>query len=80
MPVRQTAMKAIEQGVKKTNPVLRTQEVSVIESITAGTAIVSGLSGAEMNEMLLFKDNVTGMVQSLSEGQVGVVFLDNADL
>ena len=80
MPVRQTAMKAIEEGVKKTNPVLRTQEISVIESITAGTAIVSGLSGAEMNEMLLFKGNVTGMVQSLSSDGVGVVFLDKADL
>ncbi len=75
----EVAMKAIEKGVKKTNPTLRTEEVSVIESIMAGTAMVSGLSAAEMNEMLLFDNNVSGMVQSLSAGQVGVVFLDNPD-
>ena len=76
---KQTAIKAIETGVKKTNPTLTTNEVSVIESISAGTAIVSGLSGAQMNEMLLFDDNVSGMVQSLFEGQIGVVFLDNPE-
>ena len=32
-----------------------------------------------MNEMLLFDGNVSGMVQSLSEKQVGVVFLDNPE-
>ena len=75
----QTAMKAIQQGIKKTNPRLKVNEVSVIESISAGTAMVSGLSGAQMNEMLLFDGNVSGMVQSLSKGQVGVVFLDNPE-
>ena len=76
---KEAAMKAIEAGVKKTNPALKTEEVSVVQSITAGTAIVSGLSGAQMNEMLSFPNNVTGMVQSLSQSGVGVVFLDNPD-
>lgn len=79
MKKEQTAIKAIEKGVKKTNPDLKTQEVSVIESIAAGTAMVSGLSSVQMNEMLLFDGNVSGMVQSLSVGQVGVVFLDNPE-
>ncbi len=73
------ATKAIKQSVKKTNPVLKQEEVSVIESITAGTAMVSGLSNAEINEILLFPNNISGMVQSLNETSVGVVFLDNPD-
>ncbi len=71
------AAKAIEKGVKKTNPVLRQKEVSVVESIAAGTAMVSGLSHVQMNELLSFPNNIFGMVQSLNEKNVGVVFLDN---
>ena len=71
------AISAIEKGVKDTKVSLKTSEVSVIESIAAGTATVSGLSKVKMDEMLLFKNNISGMVQTLYEDHVGVVFLDN---
>lgn len=73
------AISAIEKGVKDTKVSLKTSEVSVIESIAAGTATVSGLSKVKMDEMLLFKNNISGMVQTLYEDHVGVVFLDNPE-
>lgn len=70
---------AIEKGIKQTKAELKKEEVSVVRSISAGTAIVSGLENAEMAEMLQFSDNVLGMVQTLNKDSVGVVFLDNPD-
>ena len=58
---------------------MKKEEVSVVQSISAGTAIVSGLENAQMDELLEFPHNVQGMVQTLSENEVGVVFLDNPD-
>ena len=71
------ATKAIEKGVQKTNPILKQQEVSVIESINSGTAMVSGLSHVQMNELLTCANGVSAMVQTLNENNVGIVFLDN---
>ncbi len=73
------AMNVIEASSKKTKAKLKSQEVSEIQSISAGTAILTGLSGVKMDEMLLFPGNVSGLVQTLSEDSVGVVFLDNPD-
>jgi F-type H+-transporting ATPase subunit alpha len=70
---------AIEQGIKKTKAELKKEEVSIVRSISAGTAMVSGLDNVEMAEMLQFPNNVLGMVQTLSRDAVGVVFLDNPD-
>ena len=71
--------KSIQKAVQNTPPKLRLKEISEIQSISAGTALVSGLSDAQINELLSFKDGVIGMVYSLSEDGVGVVFLSNAD-
>ena len=68
---------AIQKGIKKTKAELKKEEVSVVRSISAGTAIVSGLENAEMDEMLQFPNNILGMVRTLNRDSVGVVFLDN---
>ncbi len=73
------AEKAIEEAIEKTPLDLKVSETSSIISISAGTAEVSGLSKAQMNELLTFKDNTIGMVQTLMPDRVGVVFLTNAD-
>ena len=72
---RQTA----EKVLKKSSFQLRVKEVNTIESMAAGTAVVSGLTHAKINELLTFKNNVIGMVHSLSEEGAGVIFLTNAD-
>ncbi|MCQ2734916.1 MAG: F0F1 ATP synthase subunit alpha [Alphaproteobacteria bacterium] len=70
---------AIGESIENTRAVLKTEEVSLVQSISAGTAIVSGLENAQMDELLLFPNNVLGMVQTLNRNSVGVVFLDNPD-
>ncbi len=73
------ADKVITEALKKTKMDLNVSETSTIISISSGTAEVSGLSKVKMNELLTFKNNVIGMVQTLSADKVGIVFLTNAD-
>lgn len=70
---------AIEKAIDSFEADIKQEEVSVVKSVLSGTAIVSGLSGAQMDEMLLFEGNIQGMVQTLNKDTVGVVFLDNPD-
>ncbi|MBR3675842.1 MAG: F0F1 ATP synthase subunit alpha [Alphaproteobacteria bacterium] len=74
-----SAVEAIEQTIDEMNATLKKEEVSVVQSISSGTAIVSGLENAEMDELLQFPHNVKGMVQTLNRGSVGVVFLDSPE-
>lgn len=74
-----SAEKVIDEAIKKTPLDLKISETSSIISISAGTAEISGLSKVQMNELLLFKGNTIGMVQTLMPDRVGVVFLTNAD-
>lgn len=74
-----TVKKSIQDAIKKTKPTLHFKEVNEILSISAGTAQVSGLSHAKINELLTFKDNVIGMLHNLETKSAGVVFLTNAD-
>ena len=71
---------AIAKSIDKTKASIRQEEVSLVQSIAAGTAFVSGLENVQMDELLLFSNNVQGVVQTLSKDNVGVVFLDNADM
>ena len=73
------AEKVIGEAIEKTPLDLKVSETSSIISISAGTAEISGLSKVQMNELLTFKNNTIGMVQTLMADRVGVVFLTNAD-
>lgn len=73
----QNTLKAIQQSIEHTDVSLKKEEISVVQSISSGTAVVSGLENAQMDELLKFPHNVQGMVQTLNRRSVGVVFLDN---
>lgn len=70
---------AINETIDKTKGRLKKEEVSIVRSISSGTAIVTGLENAEIDELLEFKNGVLGMVQTLNTDSVGVVFLDNPE-
>ncbi len=70
---------AIKQSINNTQADIKKEEVSIVQSISSGTAFVSGLENAQMNEMLIFPNNVLGVIQTLNRDSVGVVFLDQAD-
>ena len=73
------APKVIKDTIGKAKADLTVSEVSTIISISAGTAEVGGLSKVKMNELLTFRGDTVGMVQTLQPDKVGVVFLTNAD-
>lgn len=70
---------AIDKTIKNFNAELKKKEISIIRSMSAGTAVVDGLSGAQMSELLEFKNNIFGMVQTLDGNNIGVVFLNNPE-
>lgn len=70
---------AIGKSISKTQAEIKKEEVSIVQSISSGTALVSGLENAQMDEILLFPHNVSGVIQTLNRDNVGVVFLDQAD-
>ena len=69
----------IEDITNSTELTLKISEVNEIYSITAGTAEVLGLKDVQMNELISFKNGIMGMVHTLHEDSVGVVFLSNPD-
>lgn len=70
---------AIRKSIKQTKAELKKEEISVISSVSAGTATVEGLENAEIDEVLEFPDGVLGLVQTLSANSAGVVFLDSPE-
>lgn len=69
----------LREAIRKSVSDVTVSEVSTIASIANGTAEVVGLSQVKMNELLLFKDDTVGMVQTLEKDRVGVIFLTNAE-
>lgn len=55
------------------------EEISTVSSVSGGTAEVSRLDNVQMEELLMFPNNVMGMTFTLSENSVGVVFLNQPD-
>ena len=49
-----TARKVIQKTIKKTTLKMSVNEVSTILSLSSGTAEISGLSKAQINDLLLF--------------------------
>lgn len=67
----------IDKAVSEMDEHLQKEEVSVVRSIASGTSVVTGLQNAKIDELLEFENGVLGMVQTLEQDSVGVVFLDN---
>lgn len=73
----QKAKRKISETIHKTTVKLEVKETGTIHSISAGTAIVKGFEHAKLDEMLLFDGNCIGMVQTINEDSLGVVFLSS---
>lgn len=75
----QKTFAAIDDSIGKTKATVHKEEISLVQSVAAGTALVGGLENVQMDELLIFPHNVQGVVQTLDKDSVGVVFLDNDD-
>ncbi len=65
----------IKQEIKNYAHRYASDDVGTIMSVGDGIAIIYGLDKAMLNELLLFPNDVYGMVLNLEEGQVGAVLL-----
>ena len=66
---------AIDSALEGYRPELKTQEVGVVNYIGQGIALVRGLPGVKSEELILFPDNVLGMVFNVDPSEVGVILL-----
>ena len=73
------AKNVIQKTIQKTTLKMNVNEINTIISLASGTAEVSGLSKAQINELLLFPKGVIGLVHTLNRTTAGVIFLTNAD-
>ncbi|MBK5246182.1 MAG: alternate F1F0 ATPase, F1 subunit alpha [Peptostreptococcaceae bacterium] len=54
---------------------MKSREIGTITSVSMGIAIVSGLTGAGLEELIIFPEGIYGIVFYLDETEVGVVLL-----
>ena len=69
----------LNKAIRKTSTKMNVSELNTIISLSTGTAEISGLGKAKINELLTFKNGVIGMVHTLKQNAAGVIFLSNAD-
>jgi len=70
----------LKEQIKNYEKSVQTDEVGKVITVGDGIAFISGLNKAMLGELLIFKNNLYGMVLSLEEDSVGVVLLGNARL
>ena len=65
----------IKEQIKHYNDVLESKDVGTVMTIGDGVSLVHGLDNAMLGELLLFPNDVYGMVMNLEEDSVGAVLL-----
>jgi len=71
--------KVLEREVNDFDPELRVEETGRINTLGHGIAMISGIPGAEAEELLLFPGNLYGMAFDLTEDLVGALLLDETE-
>ena len=65
----------IKEQIKHFDDVLESKDVGTVLTVGDGVSIVHGLDSAMLGELLLFPNDVYGMVMNLEEDSVGAVLL-----
>ena len=68
-------LQELEQEIANLSTAVEKTNVGTVREIGDGVAKVEGLSEAQLNEMIEFPGNLTGLAMNLEEGEVGVVML-----
>ena len=68
-------LQELEQEIANVSTAVEKTNVGTVREIGDGVAKVEGLSEAQLNEMIEFPGNLTGLAMNLEEGEVGVVML-----
>ena len=73
------AFSVVQDTIDKQSASVNVEEISTVSSVSGGTAEVSRLDNVQMEELLMFPNDVMGLAFTLAENSVGVVFLNNPD-
>ncbi len=74
-------MPLIRETIGSFEPVPSVEEAGTVLTVGDGIATVSGLSGAEYGEILLFECGIKGMILDLRETEIGcVIFGDESEI
>ncbi len=74
-------MPLIRETINSFEPVPSVEEAGTVLTVGDGIATVSGLSGAEYGEILLFECGIKGMILDLRETEIGcVIFGDESEI
>ena len=65
--------------LKGWTPKVIAEEIGVVESISDGIALVSGLENATYGEILLFDGGIRGMVEELNKKYAGCILFGNSE-
>jgi F-type H+-transporting ATPase subunit alpha len=71
--------KTFSQVVDNHESELVTREIGTIKSISNGIAIVDGLLGVKLEELVRFSHDVVGMAFNLDPDEVGVILLNHSE-
>ena len=69
----------IKEQIKAYKEDIQTENVGHVVQVGDGIALIHGLNKAMSSELLLFPNNVYGMVQNLEEDVVGAILLGESD-
>lgn len=71
-------LKAAEARLAETELGPRHEEIGRVEKVADGIALISGLPGAQLDELLRFEEGQFGFAQVLEPDHIGCVLLDDA--
>lgn len=79
MPIDRLEISSLlKEQIKNYEKKIRTEEVGSVISVGDGIALVYGLDNAMSGELLVFPNDVFGMVQNLEKGHVGCILLNDS--
>src|SRR5690625_1289683 len=70
----------IGRGRERQSSPIRYREKGVVKNVSAGVAIVTGLPGVSLEELLEFPNQLYGMAFNLERDEIGVILLGRSDL
>ncbi len=73
----QDVIPLIKESISDFSLLAKAEQIGKVVSIGDGIAIVSGLTNAFYGEILIFEDNVRGMVQHIYDGMLGCILFED---
>jgi F-type H+-transporting ATPase subunit alpha len=75
--IKESVIKEIEKRVSEYDPSFKSVNVGLVSKIGDEVAVVTGLTGSKMGEVVVFENGATGLILNLKKSEVGVIIFSN---